>query len=95
MEEPLKYTKDTKYDSRRIIGTVFMDGDDSQPITGIIDYTFTEVGDVIFITEISFYCAYPRLARKIDHDDLVDQVRMEIEEMENNIQLETKTVTIL
>lgn len=96
MEEPLKYSKDTKYDSRRIVGVIFKpEQPEIDGITCIIEYIFVEIDNVMHVTEAAVYCAYPRLLKMIDAKVVSDQVKGEIEGMEANTQFEFKTVTIL
>jgi len=99
IEEPLKYSKDAKYDSRRIVGLIFIP-EEKQPevggVTCIIEYSFQEVDDAMHVIDASVYCAYPSMVRNlVDPVVLFDMVRSEIESMEANTQFEFKTVTIL
>jgi hypothetical protein len=92
-------------DSRRIVGLIFIP-EDKQPeaggITCIINYTFNKGiennKEMLIITEISVYCAYPAIVRNtISQTDLSSQCREEIWNIEgmSNVDFQTKTVTIL
>ena len=92
-------------DSRRIV-TVLFTKEDKQPeiggITTIINYVFNKAiensREILVITDVSIYCAYPAIVRNnIDQEYLSSVCREEIWDIEGmpNVDFQFKTVTIL